>query len=488
MRAVYHRRSGWSSFQHDGQISGVDPAQAVVTGVGAGWTSVTLDGQVVAQPLVVSGQVLVATENNSVYALNASTGAVTWHVNLGAAVPYTAFGCGDIRPVVGISSTPVVDTVTGVIYVVGLLAAPGLHHQLFALSTTDGSTAWQRTIDAPGADPSVHNQEGALTLSAGNVYVPFGGRWGECGNYTGRVVASAEDGNGALLIYTVPVTGHGAGIGSDNGPWAAGASIDPGNSDLLVATGPAYNYTVADGGQSVLRLTPALSEVDRFTLSNWQALDDTNVELSSAPVLVGGNRVFEMSQSGTGYLLNSAALGGVGGEVYSGHPCPGGSGSGAVAVKGSMIFVPCTNGVVALTVAADGNSFSTTWSGPAGNAGTPIFTGGQVWSLYASGDVYALDAAAGTIDFHTTVAATTPNGGLASGAGHVSSRSTRRSSPTRSPLRLPCSPPRAMVRTAATSRRPRSRTPAPHPRSCGSPTSTRTARRWAPATRSTVCR
>ncbi len=410
---------GWSSFQHDGQISGVDPAQPVVTGVGAGWTSPALDGQVVAQPLVVSGQVLVATENNSVYALNASTGAVIWHVNLGAAELSSALPCGDIGPVVGISSTPVVDTVTGVIYVVALLAGPLLHHQLFALSTADGSTAWQRPIDAPGADPTYHNQEGALALSVGNVYVPFGGRWGACGNYTGRVVASAEDGNGALLIYTVPVTGHGAGIGSDNGPWAAGPSIDPGTGDLLVATGPAYNYTVADGGQSVLRLTPALNEVDRFTLSNWQVLDATNIELSSGPVLVGGNRVFEMSQSGTGYLLNSAALGGVGGEVYSGHPCPGGSGSGAVAVKGSVIYVPCTNGLVALTVASDGNSFSTTWSGPAGNAGTPIVTGGQVWSLYASGDVYALDAAAGTIDFHTTLAPTTPNGGLASGAGHV---------------------------------------------------------------------
>jgi outer membrane protein assembly factor BamB len=410
---------GWSSFQHDGQISGVDPAQASVTSVSAAWTSPTLDGKVVAQPLVVSGQVFVATENNSVYALNASTGAVIWHSNLGTAESYTLLPCGNIGPVVGISSTPVVDTVTGVIYVVALLTGLLLHHQLFALNTADGSTAWQRPIDAPGADPSVHNQQGALALSAGNVYVPFGGRFGECGNYTGRVVASAEDGNGALITYTVPVTGHGAGIGSGSGTWAAGPSIDPGNGDLLVATGPAYNYTIADGGQSVLRLTPALSEVDRFTLSNWQALDATDIELSSGPVLVGGNRVFEMSQSGTGYLLNSAALGGVGGEVFSHQFCGGSGGTGAVAVKGSAIYVPCGSGLVALTVAADGSSFTTAWSGPAGSAGTPIVTGGQVWSLYDGGNLYALDAATGTTDFHAPVAATTPNGGLASGAGHV---------------------------------------------------------------------
>ena len=410
--------SGWWSFQHDAQISGVDPAQPAVTAVSTGWTSAQLDGLVVAQPLVVAGQVLVATEGNTVYALNASTGVTVWHTNLGAPVA-SALPCGAIRPVVGISSTPVVDTVTSVIYVVALLSGP-LHHELFALNTTDGSVAWQRAVDAPGADPLVHNQEGALALSMGKVYVPFGARVGECGTFTGRVVAWAKDGSGSALNYTValPMSAYGAGIGSNNGPWAAGPSIDPVSGDLLVATGPTYGTAVANDGQSVLRVSPALSRLDSFTQSNWVALNNANVELSSGPVLVGGNRVFQMSQSGTGYLLNAAALGGLGGQVFSAQLC-GGGGSGAVAVHGLMVYVPCASGVVAVTVAADGNSFSTTWTGPAGSAGNPIFTGGQVWSLYASGNLYALDAAAGTIDFQTTVAATIPNGGLSSGGRRV---------------------------------------------------------------------
>ena len=60
-----------------------------------------------------------------------------------------------------------------------------------------------RLIDAPGADPQVHNQRGALALSQGNVYVPFGVREGDCGQYQGRVVASPVNGTGALLTYTV---------------------------------------------------------------------------------------------------------------------------------------------------------------------------------------------------------------------------------------------------------------------------------------------
>ena len=410
---------GWWSFQHDAQISGVDPAQPAVTAVSSGWTSAQLDGQVVAQPLFVAGQVFAATEGNTVYALNASTGVTAWHTNLGAPVTSSTLPCGTIRPVVGISSTPVIDTATSVIYVVALVAGPP-HHELFALNTADGSIAWQRPADAPGADPRVHNQEGALALSAGMVYVPFGARVGECGSITGRVVAWAKDGSGSAINYTVPLPmgGLGAGIGGNNGPWPAGPSIDPANGDLLVATGPYSGPAVANDGQSVLRLSATLTGLDSFTPSNWLALNNGNVELSSGPVLVGGNRVFQMDQSGYGYLLNSAAMGGIGGQVFTGLVCTGG-GSGAVAVHGLVVYVPCQSGLVAITVAADGNSFSTTWSGPSGIAGTPVYTGGQVWSLYAGGSLHALDAATGVSDFQTTLAATLPNAGLSSGGRRV---------------------------------------------------------------------
>src|SRR6266702_3232287 len=83
------------------------------------------DGQIYAQPLYlpnltiggsVHNVVFVATENDTVYALDADqTTAVAplWKTSLlpsGATpVPYTAVSCGDLQPVIGITGTPVID-------------------------------------------------------------------------------------------------------------------------------------------------------------------------------------------------------------------------------------------------------------------------------------------------------------------------------------------------------------------------------------------
>jgi outer membrane protein assembly factor BamB len=165
---------GWSAYHHDAQRTGVDPAQTTVMSVGAGWTSPALDGKAYAEPLVANGHVIVATEGNTVYSLNAGDGSIAWSQNLGPAVVPTGFPCGDINPI-GITSTPVIDSTNGIMYAVALLSPP-LHHELFALTLSTGAVLWHRTVDAPGADPQVHNQRGALALSQGNVYVPFGGR------------------------------------------------------------------------------------------------------------------------------------------------------------------------------------------------------------------------------------------------------------------------------------------------------------------------
>ena len=406
--------SGWSAFQHDVSGTGVDAAQARVTSVSAGWTSAALDGQVFAQPLALGGQVVVATENDSVYSLNALDGSVAWHTNLGTPVSSSSLPCGNVSPVVGISGTPVVDTSTGVVYVVAFLGggtAP--EHELFALHLAGGGVFWHRPVDAVGSNPVVENQAAALVLSQGKVYVPFGGLDGECGNFAGEVVSSAEDGTAALGTYTVPVQHSGGGIGGNNGPWPSGMTVDPATGDLLAATGPSLGATTPDLGQSVLRLTPALGLADAFTPSDAQALNNSDVELSSAPVLVGG-WVFEMGQSGTGYLLKPSSLSN---QAISRTLCPGAS-SGAVAHQGSVIFVPCASRLEAITTASDG-SVSLTWNGPSGQPGTPIVTGGQVWSLYANGTLYALDQATGSVVYQTTVAKAAPASSPSSDGGHV---------------------------------------------------------------------
>jgi polyvinyl alcohol dehydrogenase (cytochrome) len=115
------------------------------------WTA-DLGGVVHGQPVVADGRIFAATENNRVVALNPTTGAVVWSTSLGA--PLTdvgaVAGCGDIDPL-GITSTPVVDTASGTVYVVGEINAGGgvVHHRLVGVSVATGSITVSDLVDPP---------------------------------------------------------------------------------------------------------------------------------------------------------------------------------------------------------------------------------------------------------------------------------------------------------------------------------------------------
>ena len=109
--------------------------------------TVALDDQVDAQPLLVPAQQIaggthdvlyVATENNSVYAIDANTGAILIQTNLGAPVP-TPLGCGNNGPNVGITGTPVIDLARGEMFLIAYVNGTGgasPSYQLHALSLT----------------------------------------------------------------------------------------------------------------------------------------------------------------------------------------------------------------------------------------------------------------------------------------------------------------------------------------------------------------
>jgi hypothetical protein len=116
-------RTGW--FSSETQLT---PANVNSATFGL-LATVALDGRVDAEPLVarqqtISGQgahdvVYVATENNSVYAIDAASGAVLWQRNLGTAVPYTYKDSDDnVYPLMGILGTPVIDRSAGALYLV----------------------------------------------------------------------------------------------------------------------------------------------------------------------------------------------------------------------------------------------------------------------------------------------------------------------------------------------------------------------------------
>jgi outer membrane protein assembly factor BamB len=358
------------TYHADAARSGV-AAGPSISGVRQSWVSPELDGDVYAEPLAGDGLVVAATENNSVYALDASTGTVVWKANLGTPVDSSTLPCGNIDPVSGITSTPVIDPSTGTLYVAAFLA-PG-HHELFALDLGTGRLAWHRPIDPPGMDPLTQQLRSALALADGRVYVAYGGLLGDCGTYHGWVAGVSADGGGDLLDYRVP-TGNRGGIWAPSGP-----AVD-GDGNLYVATGNSDSGSDFDQGDSVIKLSPDLGLLDVFAPEDWADLNTGDVDLGSVgPAVLSSGEVFQIGKQGVGYLLDGSHLGGIGGEVFRDDVCDGAFGGTAHTSDG--IFVPCTNGLVALTVAGDGRSFSQRWASDTFVAGPPIVAGGLVWTV-----------------------------------------------------------------------------------------------------------
>ena len=376
----------WPVYHHDAARSGVSSDQLALGEVQEAWTSAPLDGALYAQPLVVGDRVLAATEGNTVYAIDSASGAIIWQTNLGEPVPGSELPCGNIDPS-GITGTPVVDVTSGTLFAVANLRS-GPHHELFALDLLAGAVRWHRSIDPPGLSPQVEQERGALALANGRIYVPFGGLYGDCGQYKGAVVSAAADGSGGLTSYVVP-TSRMAGIWNPAGP------VVDSNGDLWVTTGNSESQGSFDYGNAVIRLTPNLIVQDYFAPTDWAVLNAGDVDLGSlGPVLLPNGRTLAVGKSGMAYLLGTANLGHVGGALASVQI--GSSAFGAGARMGSIVFVPCTRALVALRAAAD--ALEVAWSVP-GGAGPPIVAAGTVWSLFHDGQLKALDPATGAVSF-----------------------------------------------------------------------------------------
>ena len=354
------------------------------------WKSTKLDGAIYAEPLVDGGKVIVATENNSVYALSESNSTMIWHVNLGQPVPASSLPCGDINPS-GITGTPVIDGVTNTVYVVAYLKQGG--HELYAINLDNGSIVFQRNVDPPGVSTSVEQQRGALALSQGMIYIPYGGLYGDCGQYHGFVIGVPENNSFATpLTYQVPT-------GREGGIWASsGIAIDQ-SGNIYVATGNSEATSTFDFGDALIRLTPSLQEASYFAPTNWAALNSGDTDLGSVgPTILNNQTIFQIGKAGVGYLLNASNLGGIGGEEFSAQVCSGAY--GGIAYAPHFLFVPCTDGLVALRVNLTSRSFTKVWSGPQFDAGPPIVAGHAVWLIdVSSGVLYALNETTGSTIF-----------------------------------------------------------------------------------------
>jgi outer membrane protein assembly factor BamB len=413
----------WSTYNHDGARTAADPDSGSPVSPTVAWSAqAQLDGSVWAQPLVVGSRVYVATENDTIYALDAATGHVVWQQHVGSPVPSGNLGCGNISPTVGITSTPVIDVAAGHIYAVAdTINGAVIQHRLVALSLSDGSpvAGFPVPVDPPGADPGALLNRASLALDAGRVIIPYGGNDGDCNTYHGWLVSAAAS-NPASQSYFEVASGanqHGGAI------WGGGGApaIDSGGH-LFVSTGNGFSApsnTVPDFQESVVELDPSLTVIAHWTASNWKALDNSDTDLgSSEPLPLPGGLLFQAGKDGVGRLLSATALGTTG-QVFSAAAC--GSGVyGAALYRAGVIYAPCPGGLAALRLSASPTPNFTAvsgWSPPAGAASPPIFAGGLVWSTGRDGNhtLYGLDPATGAIRFQSTVGAfnhfSTPSAG-----------------------------------------------------------------------------
>ena len=324
-----------------------------------------VDGEVYAQPLYLTGitvngavhnVVFVATQHDSVYAFDAdsNTGANAsplWQASMltsahGAAAGATtiAWPAGsDINPEVGITGTPVIDPLSGTLYVVSATAEAGAQVQrLHALDITTGAEKFSGpvaiTASVPGTgngsvngvlafDPAYHNQRAALLLLNGIVYVGFASHQ-DSGPWHGWIIGY----NAATLVQTgafcTSPNGNGSGIWMAGGGLAAdqldtvnhpfGRMFVPTGNGDYTATKP---YTSAmDYGDTHLNLdlTNGVPTVtDEFTTNVQATLNSTDTDLGSGglmilPTQTGTNPhlLVQGGKAGTLFLLNRDNLGG----------------------------------------------------------------------------------------------------------------------------------------------------------------------------------
>jgi outer membrane protein assembly factor BamB len=379
--------ASWTTYYGDASRPGRSTDGPTTAAAKKQWASPTLDGDLYAQPILAGDRMIMGTENDTVYSLNAADGTIAWQTHLGTPVAGKSLPCGNVDPV-GITSTPVVDVSAGRVYAVGMVQPA--QTVLFDLDLATGKLIASTVVDVPGSNPLTQNQRSALTLAGGKVFVPFGGRFGDCGSYHGRVVSVpvTSAGLGAAASYTLPTQNEG-------GFWAPpGASVAKDGS-LYLTAGNSSSGGAFDQGDSVVRISADLQLLDSFTPSNWKALNASDLDLgTTGPVLLPGNRVFQVGKEGVGYLLDAQKLGGIGGELHAANVCGTSHAFGAVARDGETVYVPCLDRLVQVTVSGDG--FSVGWSATLDTPGPPIVAGGAVWTVTTgSGDLVALDPATG---------------------------------------------------------------------------------------------
>ncbi|MGF7182393.1 IPT/TIG domain-containing protein, partial [Tunturiibacter psychrotolerans] len=312
----------------------------------------TVDGFIYAQPLYVPSLniqgathnvVYVATQHNSVYAFDAdnpNSPAPLWQVSLGTSVPSQDIciitgdtnpnDCPyyDISPEIGITSTPVIDPVAGIIYVVNRTKNTSnntYHYFLHALDVTSGIEQLGGPMEITGQvsgtgtgsqggivtfDPTYHLQRPSLLLQNGVIYVAFGSQ-GDIGTWHGWVMSYNATNLQPEGIFNVTPDGD------DGGIWSVGQGLvgdTSGNVYTMTGNGDFTANVVGgiDYGDSFVKFSgSSLTVADYFTPSNQATLNADNTDLGAGgPMLMPGTSLLVGQGKDTIFrVVNSTNMG-----------------------------------------------------------------------------------------------------------------------------------------------------------------------------------
>jgi outer membrane protein assembly factor BamB len=297
--------------------------------------SVFVDGQIYAQPLVVTGVdipgkgvhnvVYVATMKNNVYAFDADQAeqdCPLWKRNLGKPVPYYLIPLNwgslvfayNIKPFIGTTSTPVIDPAAGRMWVTAksMTSPDELTYRLHCLDIRTGEilASSENIQSGDGVDKleaKTALQRPGLLLANGMVYAAFGSQQ-DGGFYHGWVVAFDAQ---TLAQKYVFCTTCGELLG-EGGIWQAGnGPAADADGNIYIMTGNGAFEAGQRYGTSFVKLNAQLQVVDWFTPSNHLALTLGDIDLgSSGPMLLpDSDQLVGGGKEGYLYLLNRNRMG-----------------------------------------------------------------------------------------------------------------------------------------------------------------------------------
>jgi len=194
-----------TTFKNDVARTGQYLTEATLTPANVNSTSfgllhnVQVDGKVDAQPLYLSqltvkggahNVVFVATEHDSVYAIDADSGSPLWRASMLATGETLSGsqGCGQVVPEIGITSTPIIDRTAGphgALYVVAMSFdnSSKYHQRLHALDVTTGAELPGSPVEITATftfngstttfEPGQYEERAALLLSGGLIYTSW---------------------------------------------------------------------------------------------------------------------------------------------------------------------------------------------------------------------------------------------------------------------------------------------------------------------------